>query len=347
MPIDNIEIIRAISVIADERMVRVTVKQCGKGAVICAASSFVGGMLLGPLGLALGGAAGGLAAYKTTQGSFRPLAEVLINDLSDTQKERLVNHVRRAVEQFHPSDLVMLAPLILNNVAIQDAVLKTIYSFIVYTFTELIPNQRLLDPSLLRMFDLLFQASDCNTDNQLQMSVYNEKIQELQHEMEECTKQSDRLQNDLENIRERCLVIEGQEICNSCDTYLLVLVDNQGFRVVIKRSAVGGIIGFFSLGLGGLLLGPYGFLAGGLIGGLAAYGLSEDFRPLPDVLMDLSDTEKQKLINHLKEAAKKIEIDDIAVLISLIQSHQQTKTAILEASVGFINNELRLKILDR
>lgn len=40
--------------------------------------------------------------------------------------------------------------------------------------------------------------------------------------MEECTKQSERVQNDLENIRERCLIIEGQEICNSCDTYLLV-----------------------------------------------------------------------------------------------------------------------------
>uniref|UniRef100_A0A1A9UUY5 Uncharacterized protein n=1 Tax=Glossina austeni TaxID=7395 RepID=A0A1A9UUY5_GLOAU len=130
MPIDNRELIQAISVIADERNVRVAVKQCGKGAAICAAGSFVGGMLLGPLGLAIGGAAGGLAAYKATQGSFRPLGEVLMNDLTDTQKECLVNHVTKAVERIHPTDLVMLLPLILNNAAIQEAVFKTVFSFV-------------------------------------------------------------------------------------------------------------------------------------------------------------------------------------------------------------------------
>uniref|UniRef100_A0A1A9X021 Vacuolar protein sorting-associated protein 18 homolog n=1 Tax=Glossina brevipalpis TaxID=37001 RepID=A0A1A9X021_9MUSC len=81
---------------------------------------------------------------------------------------------------------------------------------------------------LLRIEDLLPFFSDFEKIDDFKdpickaLKVYNEKIQKLQHEMEECTKQSDRVQNDLENIRERCLVIEGQEICNSCDTYLLV-----------------------------------------------------------------------------------------------------------------------------
>lgn len=63
-------------------------------------------------------------------GSFRPLGEVLMNDLTDTQKERLVNHVTKAIERIHPSDLVMLLPLILNNAAIQEAVFKTVFSFV-------------------------------------------------------------------------------------------------------------------------------------------------------------------------------------------------------------------------
>lgn len=68
MPIDGRELIEAISVLADGQNVRVTVKQSGKGAIICAACCFAGGLLMGPPGLAIGGAAGGVAAYKMTTG---------------------------------------------------------------------------------------------------------------------------------------------------------------------------------------------------------------------------------------------------------------------------------------
>ena len=129
MPIDSRELMRAIALIADERNIRVTMKQSGKGALICAAFSFMGGMLLGPMGLALGGAAGGVAAYKATSGSFLPMGEVLLN-LTDAQRECLVQHINRAVAEFHPTDLAMLLPLIMNTAAIQEAVLKTAVKYV-------------------------------------------------------------------------------------------------------------------------------------------------------------------------------------------------------------------------
>lgn len=70
MPIDARELIEAISVLADERNVRVAVKQSGKGAIICGACCFAGGLLLGPAGLAVGGVAGGVVAYNMTKGKF-------------------------------------------------------------------------------------------------------------------------------------------------------------------------------------------------------------------------------------------------------------------------------------
>lgn len=70
MPFDGRELIEAISVLADEQNVRVTVKQSGKGAIICSACCFAGGLLLGPAGLAIGGAAGGVVAYKMTKGKI-------------------------------------------------------------------------------------------------------------------------------------------------------------------------------------------------------------------------------------------------------------------------------------
>ncbi|XP_017006667.2 protein Nazo [Drosophila takahashii] len=130
MPIDTRELMEAIAIVADERQVRVAVKQSGKGAAICAACSFAGGMLLGPVGLAVGGAAGGIAAYKMTSGTFRPLGEVILNDLTDGQREQLVQHVSKAVAEIHPSDVVMLLPLIVQNASIQQAVLNTVMSFV-------------------------------------------------------------------------------------------------------------------------------------------------------------------------------------------------------------------------
>ncbi|XP_017062931.1 protein C19orf12 homolog [Drosophila eugracilis] len=130
MPIDTRELMEAIAIVADDRNVRVAVKQSGKGAAICAACSFAGGMLLGPVGLAVGGAAGGVAAYKMTSGSFRPLGEVIMNDLTDTQREQLVQHVSKAVAEIHPTDVVMLLPLIVQNASIQQAVLNTVMSFV-------------------------------------------------------------------------------------------------------------------------------------------------------------------------------------------------------------------------
>ncbi|XP_013098635.1 protein C19orf12 homolog [Stomoxys calcitrans] len=130
MPINGRELIDAISILANENNVRVTVQQSGKGAIICAACCFVGGVLLGPAGLAIGGAAGGVTAYRMTKGNFRPLGDVIINDLSDAQKELLVQKVTDALKDVHPTDLALLLPLIMNNVSIQRAVLNTVVSFV-------------------------------------------------------------------------------------------------------------------------------------------------------------------------------------------------------------------------
>ncbi|ALC48174.1 CG11671 [Drosophila busckii] len=130
MPIDNRELMQAIAIVADERNIRVAIKQTGKGTAVCAACCFAGGLLMGPVGMAVGGAAGGIAAYKMTSGTFKPLGEVILNDLTDTQREQLVRHVTKAVADVHPTDLVVLIPLITGNATIQQAVLNTIMSFV-------------------------------------------------------------------------------------------------------------------------------------------------------------------------------------------------------------------------
>ncbi len=54
MPLNTREIIRVISDLSEIRPLRVTIYSSAKGAAITGGSTFVGGLLLGPVGMALG-----------------------------------------------------------------------------------------------------------------------------------------------------------------------------------------------------------------------------------------------------------------------------------------------------
>lgn len=121
---------KAISIVSDNANVRVCVKQSAKGALVCGAMGLAGGLLLGPPGLAIGGTLGGLTAYKMSSGTFRPIGEILMNDLTDQQQEALVQHVQAAVADVGVSDLALLIPLLARNTDIQMAVLQTVTAFV-------------------------------------------------------------------------------------------------------------------------------------------------------------------------------------------------------------------------
>ncbi|XP_037937988.1 vacuolar protein sorting-associated protein 18 homolog [Teleopsis dalmanni] len=81
---------------------------------------------------------------------------------------------------------------------------------------------------LLHIEDLLPFFSDFEKIDDFKKPIcdalkdYNSKIQELQHDMNEYTKQADRVCEDLQNIRDRCVRIEAHENCSICETFLMV-----------------------------------------------------------------------------------------------------------------------------
>jgi len=54
MPINSREILNVVTQLTEDRHVRVTVRESVKGGCIAAATTTVGGILLGPIGLAVG-----------------------------------------------------------------------------------------------------------------------------------------------------------------------------------------------------------------------------------------------------------------------------------------------------
>ena len=94
MVISYNSVMEVLTVLCQERKLMVTVTESGKGALVTGGIAGLGGLLLGPLGLALGGAVGGCIAAWQAHGNFKPVMEVILYDLRQDQRERMVESVR-------------------------------------------------------------------------------------------------------------------------------------------------------------------------------------------------------------------------------------------------------------
>ncbi|XP_053694327.1 protein C19orf12 [Sabethes cyaneus] len=130
MPINTRELMEAVGVLTDRENVRVAVRSSAKGAAICGATCFVGGLLAGPVGLAVGGTLGAVGAGMMSRGKFRPVSEIILVEMSDRERERLKGHIVAALAEFHPTDMAVLLPLMMGSVGAQQAILRTVVSFI-------------------------------------------------------------------------------------------------------------------------------------------------------------------------------------------------------------------------
>ncbi|KFB38785.1 AGAP000432-PA-like protein [Anopheles sinensis] len=130
MPIDTRKLFDAVGELMDKDGVRVAIKSSAKGAAIAGSSSFVGGLMAGPIGLFVGGALGGLFAYAMTNDQFKPVSHVIKHELSVREQERLKQLIVEALSDFQATDLVVILPLLTGNASAQKAVLSTVVSFV-------------------------------------------------------------------------------------------------------------------------------------------------------------------------------------------------------------------------
>lgn len=130
MPINTRELMEAVGTLTDREGMKVTLKSSVKGAAVCGTACFVGGLVAGPVGLAVGGTIGAISAGYMSRGKFQPVSHIIMHEMSEREREKLKDHIVAALSEFHPTDIAVLLPLLMGNLTAQRAVLNTVASFI-------------------------------------------------------------------------------------------------------------------------------------------------------------------------------------------------------------------------
>ncbi|XP_019749837.1 protein C19orf12 homolog isoform X3 [Hippocampus comes] len=108
-----------------------------------------------------------------------------------------------------------------------------------------------------------------------------------------------------------------------------------------KGAATAGGLAF----AGGLVGGPLGIAVGGAIGGLLGCWLtSGQFKPLPQVIMELSPQQQQKLYADLVAILGDIQWTDVVQLTGLVMSNISLKQQLTAALLGFVTKELQANV---
>ncbi|XP_039881045.1 protein C19orf12 homolog [Simochromis diagramma] len=120
---------------------------------------------------------------------------------------------------------------------------------------------------------------------------------------------------------------------------------NQQVKTTVKGSGKGAAAAGALAFAGGLVGGPLGIAVGGAAGGLLGCWLtSGQFKPLPQIIMELSPQEKQKLYEDLMEILGDIEWTDLAQLIALVMGNATLKQQLTAALLGYITKELQAEV---
>ncbi|XP_070701595.1 protein C19orf12 homolog [Pempheris klunzingeri] len=122
------DIMRLCCEISVHDQIEVAEKNITKGAMIAGGGAFVGGLLGGPPGIAVGGAIGSLLGWLTS-GQFKPLPQVLM-ELPPAQQRKLCNAVVAILGNLILMEVAQLITDVMNSATLKQQVMAVLLSFI-------------------------------------------------------------------------------------------------------------------------------------------------------------------------------------------------------------------------
>jgi len=131
------EVISALRIIATQENVDICITGAAQGAAMAGIGAFVVGVCLGPPGIAIGGALGGLAGSALSR-SYKPLPQIL-SEMSQADRRKLYNHMKAALERLEVTDVILLMAIASNpEHALRETVAR---EFLAYFGNAVVPRQ--------------------------------------------------------------------------------------------------------------------------------------------------------------------------------------------------------------
>ncbi|XP_060932634.1 protein C19orf12 homolog [Limanda limanda] len=117
---------------------------------------------------------------------------------------------------------------------------------------------------------------------------------------------------------------------------------NQQIQTTVRGSGKGAAAAGGLAFAGGLVGGPLGIAVGGAVGGLLGCWLtSGEFRPLPQILMELSPQQQQKIYEDMMAVLGDVQWTDVVQLSALVMGNAALKQQLTAALMGYVTKELQ------
>jgi len=104
-------VIDLFATLAEEEKLQVAVTNSLLGGLVAGTATVLGGLLMGPVGLAVGGTVGGTVSYLRSRNKFISVGEILMN-MDPKLKERLYQDSMNIFEKFAIEDVLTLHALV-------------------------------------------------------------------------------------------------------------------------------------------------------------------------------------------------------------------------------------------
>ncbi|KAB7505093.1 Protein C19orf12-like protein [Armadillidium nasatum] len=110
MPISTNEIIKLICDVSEEEKIKIAVSESLKGGAIAGCATVIGGLIMGPVGLAAGGTLGGITSYFVCK-KFQSVPSV-ISRMDPSKREMLIHRVN-VLNGLEYTDYLQLTALVM------------------------------------------------------------------------------------------------------------------------------------------------------------------------------------------------------------------------------------------
>ncbi|CAL8350566.1 unnamed protein product [Merluccius merluccius] len=117
---------------------------------------------------------------------------------------------------------------------------------------------------------------------------------------------------------------------------------DQNINITFRQSAKGAMMVGGCAFLGGLLGGPPGLAVGGAVGGLVGcWATAGQFKPLPQVLTELTPSQQRKLYGDVMAILRNLDWTDVAQLVAMVMGNTSLQQQVMAALLNYVTKELK------